>query len=174
MDASAGLTAAAMAGLVLVLANSRRISQLTHRLLGVALLLALFGVLVLVVLLLLRVLFTRRGLGQRVGVVVLAPDSFEAGLDEVLRFAGQLSRVHRAVGGWFDQGANSVRVQLDRDADGRMRYSLCVPRRSLPAVRSALSVYDRVEIRPGQHPTDQGATGGVGGALRASPRASRS
>ncbi len=147
LDASAGLTAAAMAGLVLVLANGRRISLIAHRVLGVALLVAIVGVLALVVLLLLRVQFTRRGLGQRVRVVVLAPDSFEPGLDEVLRFAGQLSRVHRAVGGWFDRGASSVRVLLDRDRDGRMRYSLCVPERSLPAVRSALGVYDRVEIR---------------------------
>jgi hypothetical protein len=151
VDASAGLTAAAMAGLVLFLANGRRISQFAHRVIGVALPVALLVVLALIVLvlvlLLVRVWFTRRGLGRRVGVVVLAPDSFEPGLDEVLRFAGQLSRVHRAVGGWFDQSASAVRILLDRDADGRMRYSLCVPERSLPAVRSALSVYDRVEIR---------------------------
>lgn len=148
VDASAGLTAAAMAGLVLVLANGRRISQLTHRLLGVAVLLVLLALLALVVFLLLRVLFTRRALRRRVGVVVLAPDSFEAGLDEVLRFAGQLSRVHRAVGGWFDKSASSVRVLLDKDSDGRMRYSLLVPRRALPALRSALSSYHGVEIRP--------------------------
>lgn len=147
MDASAGLTAAAMAGLVLVLANGRRISQFAHRVICVALLVALVGVLLILVLLLVRVLFTRRGLGRRVGVLVLAPDSFEPGWDEILRFAGQLSRVHRAVGGWFDQNASAVRVLLDRDPDGRMRYSLCVPERSLPAVRSALSVYDHVEIR---------------------------
>ncbi len=160
LDASAGLTAAAMAGLVLVLANSRRISQLTHRLLGVAILLALLALLVLVVFLLLRVLFTQRALRRRVRVVVLAPDSFEAGLDEVLRFAGQLSRVHRAVGGWFDQGASSVRVLLDKDSDGRMRYSLLVPRRALPALRSALSAYHGVEIRPAPNtPHSTGQTG---------------
>ena len=148
LDASAGLTAAAMAGLVLVLANGRRISQFAHRLLGVAILLAVLVFLVLVVFLLLRVLFTRRGLRRRVGMVVLAPDSFEVGLDEVLRFAGQLSRVHRAVGGSFDRGASAVRVLLDKDPDGRMRYSLLVPRRALPVLRSALSAYHGVEIRP--------------------------
>jgi hypothetical protein len=79
--------------------------------------------------------------------VILAPDSFDPSLDAVLQCAAQLSRVRRLVGGWLDPRARAVRVLLDSDKDGRMRYSLSVPERALPAVRSALGVYDRVQAR---------------------------
>jgi hypothetical protein len=65
----------------------------------------------------------------------------------VLRFAAQLSRVRRVVGGWFDRRAQAVRVLLDCDPAGRMRYSLTVPERALPAVRSALGAFDRVQVQ---------------------------
>jgi hypothetical protein len=94
-----------------------------------------------------RVVVTRRVLSRRVRLVVLAPDSFAPTLDGVLRCAAQLSRVRRLVGGWFDPRASAVRVLLD-GSGGVMRYSLVVPERSLPAIRSALSNYDRVQIRP--------------------------
>jgi hypothetical protein len=92
-----------------------------------------------------RVVATRRSLASRTRLVVLAPDSFDPSLDAVLRCAAQLSRVRRLVGGWFDPRARAVRVLLDCDAEGRMRYSLSVPERALPAVRSALGVFDRVQ-----------------------------
>jgi hypothetical protein len=79
--------------------------------------------------------------------VVLAPDSFDPSLDAVLRCAAQLSRVRRLVGGWLDPRARAVRVLLDTDPEGRMRYSLSVPKQALPAVRSALGAYDRVQAR---------------------------
>lgn len=94
-----------------------------------------------------RVIVTRRSLASRVRVVILAPDSFDPGLDAVLRSAAQLSRVRRLVGGWFDPRARAVRVLLDADAEGRMRYTLSVPERALPALRAALGVYDRVQAR---------------------------
>jgi hypothetical protein len=94
-----------------------------------------------------RVVVTRRALRRRVRLVVLAPDSFAPSLDAVLRFAAQLSRVRRFTGAWFDPGASAVRVLLDGSSEGAMRYSLIVPERSLPAVRSALSNYDRVQVR---------------------------
>jgi hypothetical protein len=94
-----------------------------------------------------RVVATRRSLASRTRLVVLAPDSFDPPLDGVLRCAAQLSRVRRLVGGWLDPRASAVRVLLDTDAQGRTRYSLVVPERSLPVVRSALGVYDRVEVR---------------------------
>ena len=68
-------------------------------------------------------------------------------MDAVLRCAAQLSRVRRLVGGWFDPRASAVRVLLDSDAEGRMRYSLFVPWAPLPAMRSALGNYDRVQVR---------------------------
>jgi hypothetical protein len=92
-----------------------------------------------------RVVASRRSLASRTRLVVLAPDSFDPSLDAVLRCAAQLSRVRRLVGGWRDPRARAVRVLLDCDREGRMRYSLGVPERTLPAVRSALGVYDRVQ-----------------------------
>jgi hypothetical protein len=104
-----------------------------------------------------RVAASRRSLESRTRLVVLAPDSFDPSPDAVLRFAAQLSRVRRLVGGWLDPRARAVRVLLDADEEGRMRYSLCVPERALPAVRSALGVFDRVQaqvLEPEPEPTD--------------------
>jgi hypothetical protein len=94
-----------------------------------------------------RIVASRRTLASRTRLVVLAPDSFDPSLDAVLRFASQLSRVRRVVGGWLDPRAQAVRILLDCDEQGRMRYSLIVPQRALPAIRSALSAYDRVQIQ---------------------------
>lgn len=113
-----------------------------------ALALVLVGASVLGVLALVcRVVVTRRSLASRVRLVVLAPDSFDPGVDAVLRCAAQLSRVRRLVGGWLDPRARAVRVLLDCDQEGRMRYSLSVPGRALPAVRSALGAFDRVQVQ---------------------------
>ncbi len=101
--------------------------------------------LLLVVMVACRVVATRRSLASRTRLVVLAPDSFDPSVDAVLRCAAQLSRVRRVVGGWLDPRARAVRVLLDCDEQGRMRYSLSVPERALPAIRSALGVYDRVQ-----------------------------
>src|ERR1700730_14615183 len=104
-----------------------------------------------------RVVASRRSLASRTRLVVLAPDSFDPSLDAVLRCAAQLSRVRRLVGGWLDPRARAVRVLLASDGEGRMRYSLSVPGRALPAVRSALGVYDRVQahvIEPDAEPPE--------------------
>jgi hypothetical protein len=93
-----------------------------------------------------RVVVTRRSLARRVRLLVLAPDSFSPTLEGVLRCAAQLSRVRRLVGGWLDPRACAVRVLLDV-GEGAMRYSLEVPERALPAIRSALGSYDRVQVR---------------------------
>jgi hypothetical protein len=128
---SSGARAAALAGPVIALALP-----------------ALLGVLLfLVVLAAARVVATRRSLASRQRLVVLAPDTFDPSLDAVIRSAAHLSRARRLVGNWLDPGARAVRVLLDTDEEGRMRYSLSVPRGALPAVRSALMVYDRVQVR---------------------------
>jgi len=104
-----------------------------------------------------RVVAGRRSLASRTRLVVLAPDSFDPSLDAVLRCAAQLSRVRRLVGGWLDPRARAVRVLLDADEEGRMRYSLSVPERALPAVLSALGVFDRVQahvLQPGPEPSE--------------------
>jgi hypothetical protein len=102
---------------------------------------------VVVVVFAVRVVATRRSLVRRTRLVVLAPASFDPPLDAVLRCAAQLSRVRRAIGGWLDPRASAVRVLLDSDERGRTRYSLVIPERSLPAIRAALSVYERLELR---------------------------
>ena len=108
----------------------------------------LLGLLVLLIVLsAARVVVTRRSLASRQRLVVLAPDTFDPSLDAVIRSAAHLSRARRLVGNWLDPGARAVRVLLDTDEEGRMRYSLSVPRGALPAVRSALMVYDRVQVR---------------------------
>ena len=110
---------------------------------------------------------SRRSLGSRARLVVLAPDSFDPSLDAVLRCAAQLSRVRRLVGGWLDPRARAVRVLIDADEEGRMRYSLSVPERALPAVRSALGVFDRVQahvLEPSPEPSEAAEAGG--GAAR--------
>jgi hypothetical protein len=107
-----------------------------------------------------RMVATRRALASRTRLVLLAPDSFDPSLDAVLRCAAQLSRVRRLVGGWLDPRARAVRVLLDCDPEkGRMRYSLSVPERALPAVRSALGAFDRVQlqvIEPNAEPPTDG------------------
>jgi hypothetical protein len=165
-DASAVLTAAAMAGLLALLTNGRDIASITHRLLVGVGVLAAVGFVAFVCLAAARVLATRRALARRVTVVVLAPDSFDPGLDGVLRFASQLSRVRRMVGSWLDARASAVRVLIDSDPAGRMRYSLSVPARSLPAIRSALSAYDRVQIRPADAASERTNVGVVRCELR--------
>ena len=146
-DARALRIAAAMAGVFLFLALGPS-AYLAGIILGVRLfwfLVSVGPVIPFVVLcyLLVRFIVVCGALEERVSVVVLAPDSFDPVLQDVVRFAAQLSRVR--VWGWSDRSA--VRVLLDADEEGRMRYSLTVPSSALPALRSALSVYDRVQIR---------------------------
>jgi hypothetical protein len=138
-----------VAGLIVVwlLSELRSASGLIHRVevLLPLVLLALCTVSMIVVAC--RVVVTRRSLASRVRLVVLAPDSFDPSLEAVLRCAAHLSRVRRLVGNWLDPRARAVRVMLDTDEEGRMRYSLSVPENALPAIRSALAVYDRVQAR---------------------------
>jgi hypothetical protein len=105
------------------------------------------GLVLLIVLAAARVIVTRRSLVSRQRLVVLAPDTFDPSIDTVIRSAAHLARARRLVGNWLDPGARAVRVLLDTDEEGRLRYSLSVPRGALPAVRSALMVYDRVQVR---------------------------
>jgi hypothetical protein len=117
------------------------------------------GAVVALVALVCRAVVTRRSLASRTRIVVLAPDSFDPSIDAVLRCAAQLSRVRRLVGGWLDPRARAVRVLLDCDPEGRMRYSLVVPERALPAVGSALGAFDRVRVQaiePNPEPVTDG------------------
>ncbi len=148
VDAIAVLVVTATVGLFVVLAVVR---AFVHFLVAVEPI-AYSLMVVMVFLLVVRFRRTRRALPSRVRVLVLAPDSFDPSLDTVLRFASQLSR---SPGGWFERRAKAIRINLDSTPDGQMRYSLTLARSSLPGLRSALSAYDRVQIRPIEEPEPQ-------------------
>jgi len=90
---------------------------------------------------------TRRTLVSRVSYLVLPADDFDPSEEAVLRAAGQLSRVRRAVLGWLDTRASAVRVRLDSGPDGRMVYRVQVARRARSVVRAALTSMGAVELR---------------------------
>jgi hypothetical protein len=152
-DSSVALTAAAIAGLFFFIAAVQYLLQLIISMFPILVMLSVLLAWLLVV----RFRRTQQALPSRVRLSVLAPDSFDPSMDAVLRFASQLSRGR---GGWFERRASAVRITLDASPDGKMRYSLTVPRASLPALRSALSSYDRVQIRPIEVPPARRAGGG--------------
>jgi hypothetical protein len=161
-----GLAVASLLGAV------RSQSGVADRVVGIVERPVLLVVAALVAVIAARVVATRRSLRSRTRLVVLAPDTFDPSLDAVMRFAAQLSRVRRLVGGWLDPRARAVRVLLDADGEGRMRYSLSVPERALPAVRSALGVFDRVQAQV-LEPEPDGAAGRRVEVVRAELRLAR-
>jgi hypothetical protein len=80
-------------------------------------------------------------------VLLLPSEEFDPPLEAVVRFAGQLARLRPVVGGWLDPRARALRVLIDSDPSGRLRYSLEVPEASLGLLRTALGTYEQVEIR---------------------------
>jgi len=75
-----------------------------------------------------------------------------------VRFAGQLARLRPTVGGWLDPRARALRVLIESDPAGRLRYSVEAPARSVGLLRTALGTYEQVELRdPG--PAPPAATG---------------
>jgi hypothetical protein len=101
----------------------------------------------LVALLLARELVVRRALGARVRFLLLPADAFDPTPESVLRFAAGLARVRRPLAGWLEAPASAVRVGLDTDEQGRLRYTLELPARAAAALRTAASAYHAVELR---------------------------
>jgi len=95
----------------------------------------------------LRTRATCRTLASRASYLVLPSDDFDPSEDAVLRAAGQLSRVRRAVLGWLDTRASAVRLRLDSGPDGRMIYRVQVASRARSVVRSAFTSMGPVELR---------------------------
>jgi hypothetical protein len=104
--------------------------------LGLVVLLVLAGAL--------RLVLTRRSLRGRERLYAVPVDSFDPDVEAVLRFAMQLGRTRRAVGGLLDRRARAVRVRLDSFGEGEMLYGLEIPARSRGVVRAA--VYPGVEL----------------------------
>lgn len=94
-----------------------------------------------------RLIVTRRTLRSREQLAVVPADEFKPTIESVLRFAAQLSRSDRAVGGWLDRRASAVRVSVASDKTGRLAYLLSVPARSRELLRSALRGLEGIEIR---------------------------
>ncbi|HXE45399.1 MAG TPA: hypothetical protein VN635_09375 [Conexibacter sp.] len=101
----------------------------------------------LVALLLVRRLVVRRALRHRVRYLLLPADTFAPTPEAVARFAAGLVRSRRLLAGFFDAPASAVRVQLDTDADGRLRYVVELPAHARAALRTAASAYGAAELR---------------------------
>lgn len=94
-----------------------------------------------------RLLATRRSLRSRLLFAAVPADEFQPSIETVLRFASQLSRSDRTVLGWLDRRASAIRVSISSDDQGRLVYLLGFPARAEELVRSALRMFEGVEIR---------------------------
>ncbi|MGN6814908.1 MAG: hypothetical protein ACTHK3_02345 [Solirubrobacterales bacterium] len=94
-----------------------------------------------------RLVVTRRSLDHRVAILAIPADSFDPSPESVLRFASGLSRSRRALRGLLDAPASAVRLRLDADPAGKLRYCVEVPERARGALRAAMSAYQGVELR---------------------------
>jgi hypothetical protein len=95
-----------------------------------------------------RLVVTRRALDHRVALLAIPADSFDPSPQAVIDFASGLSRSRRALRGFFDAPASAVRLRLDADPAGKLRYAVEVPERARGALRTALAAYDGVDLRP--------------------------
>jgi hypothetical protein len=96
---------------------------------------------------LVRALVTRRTLRSRMQLHLVPADEFDPSLDQVLRFAAQLSRSRWRVLGWLDLRASAMRITLTADRDGRLAYLVEAPLRAASVVRNALRGFDGIELR---------------------------
>lgn len=99
-----------------------------------------------------RLVVTRRAFDHRVAMLAIPADSFDPSPESVVRFASGLSRSRRALRGVLDAPASAVRLRLDGDETGRLRYGIEVPERAGGALRAALAAYNGVELRPVPEP----------------------
>lgn len=97
----------------------------------------------------------RRTLAGRVTVVLIPTDGFAPAVETVLRFAAGLGRSRRLLRGSLDAPASAVRIGLDTDSDGRVRYTVTLPGHAAGALRTAVGAFgDDVEIAD-LEPSDQ-------------------
>lgn len=95
-----------------------------------------------------RLVVTRRALDHRVAMLAVPDDSFDPSPESVVRFASGLGRSRRALRGLLDAPASAVRLRLDSDPAGKLRYGVEVPARARGAFRAAMAAYKGVELRP--------------------------
>lgn len=99
----------------------------------------------LVALLLVRAVATRRALRRRIRLVLVPADSFDPDHEAVLRFAAGLGRVRR-MRDVLRARASAVRVRLDTDPAGLLRYAVELPEHARASLRSAAAAYGAVEL----------------------------
>lgn len=119
-----------------------------------------------------RLVVTRRALDHRVAMLAVPADSFDPSAEAVLRFASGLSRSRRALRGLLDAPASAVRLSLDADPAGKLRYAVGVPEHARGALRAAMAAYHGVELRPAPAPTEKSAKAEVARAELVLARAS--
>jgi hypothetical protein len=96
-----------------------------------------------------------------VAVLAVPADSFDPSPESVVRFASGLSRSRRALRGLLDAPASAVRLRLDADPAGKLRYAVEVPERARSALRAAMSAYQGVELRAAPEAPAEPETGEV-------------
>ena len=103
-----------------------------------------------------RLVVTRRALDHRVAMLAIPADSFDPSPESVVRFASGLSRSRRAIRGLLDAPASAVRLRLDADPAGKLRYGVELPAHARGALRAAIAAYHGVELRPMPEPSEEG------------------
>jgi hypothetical protein len=91
-----------------------------------------------------RLVMTRRALSRRSRLLLVPADSFDPTAEAVVSFASGLSRSRRALRGLLEKRASAVRVRLDTDPAGRLRYAVELPARARGTVLA--SAYGDVEV----------------------------
>jgi len=99
-----------------------------------------------------RLVVTHRALDRRLAMLAVPDDSFDPSSESVVRFASGLSRSRRAIRGLLDAPASAVRLRLDNDSAGKLRFAVEVPERARGALRAAVAAYHGVELRPAPEP----------------------
>ncbi len=108
----------------------------------------------LVALLLVGAIATRRALARRVGVTLIPADSFDPDPEAVTRFAAGLSRTRR-LSDLLRWRATAVRVRIDTDPAGLLRYGVELPDHARAGLRTAAAGYDAVERHDPDPPPEQ-------------------
>ncbi|MDO8210262.1 hypothetical protein [Conexibacter sp. CPCC 206217] len=137
---------AAVVGLIVVNAMAGEVLDAAVELARSPLVPVLAGVLVagLVAVLLVRRVLERRVLADRVRLELVPADSFAPEIRSAAR---------RSTGGLLAKRAHAVRIRLDTDPDGRLRYSVELPRHARRALEVGVGSYGGVELRELPAPT---------------------
>jgi hypothetical protein len=96
-----------------------------------------------------RLVFTRRALRSRSRLLLIPADSFDPEIGEVVAFASGLSRSRDGLRDVVEKRASAVRVRLDADHAGRLRYAIELPARARGSVLA--SAYAGVEVHDFDH-----------------------